>query len=61
MRHAGWTTRLRALVRDQNGATAIEYAIVAAGVGAVVAATVYALGNQISANFYDQLLKVLGG
>ena len=61
MTHAGWTTRLRALVRDQIGATSIEYAVVAAGVGGAVAATVYSLGSQISANFYGNLLKVLGG
>jgi Flp pilus assembly pilin Flp len=43
---------------DQQGATAIEYALIASGVGAAVAATVYNLGStthglfaQISALF----------
>ena len=37
---------LRARVmRDEAGATAIEYALIASGVGAAVAATVYSLGS----------------
>ena len=32
-------------IRDEQGATAIEYAMIAAGVGAAVAATVYSLGT----------------
>jgi pilus assembly protein Flp/PilA len=46
------------LIRDERGATAIEYALIAAGIGAAVAATVYSLGSttkdlyaQISAMF----------
>jgi Flp pilus assembly pilin Flp len=30
---------------DETGATAIEYALIAAGIGAAVAATVFALGT----------------
>jgi pilus assembly protein Flp/PilA len=33
------------LPADQKGATAIEYALIASGVGAAVAATVYNLGT----------------
>jgi len=37
----------RALISgDQNGATAIEYALMAAAIGAAVAAAVYALGTK---------------
>ena len=61
MTDATWTTRLRALVRNRDGATSIEYAVVAAGVGAAVAATVYALGTAISTNFYDNLTGLFGG
>jgi Flp pilus assembly pilin Flp len=39
-------TLLRArLAADEQGATAIEYALIASGVGAAVAATVYNLGS----------------
>jgi Flp pilus assembly pilin Flp len=39
----------RRAATDQSGATAVEYALIAAGIGAAVAATVYTLGNT-SAN-----------
>ena len=45
-------------IRDERGATAIDYALIAAGIGAAVATTVYSLGSttkglyaQISALF----------
>ena len=42
-------TALRFL-SDERGATAIEYALIAAGVGVTVAATVYTLGSSVKAN-----------
>jgi Flp pilus assembly pilin Flp len=41
----------RRLADNEDGATAIEYAIVASGVGAAVAATVYNLGSTTKAFF----------
>ena len=32
---------------DESGATAIEYAMIASGIGAFVAATVYTLGEKV--------------
>jgi Flp pilus assembly pilin Flp len=32
------------MAADQRGATAVEYALIAAGLGAVVAATAYSVG-----------------
>ena len=40
---------------DEQGATAIEYAMVAAGVGLAVATTVWSVGSALKANFYDSL------
>jgi pilus assembly protein Flp/PilA len=40
---------------DESGATAIEYAMVAAGIGGVVAAAVMGLGAQLKTNFYDRV------
>lgn len=37
----------RRFLRDERAATAIEYAIIAAGVGVAVAATVMALGGEL--------------
>ena len=48
------TTTRRQLARfyaDESGATAIEYAMVASGIGAFLAATVYGLGGKVKALF----------
>jgi pilus assembly protein Flp/PilA len=47
----------RRMVEDQEGATAIEYALVASGVGAAVAATVWSLGTTTAA-FYQSLANM---
>ena len=39
----------------RGGATAIEYAMIAAGVGAAIAATVYGLGTSVKANLYQKV------
>jgi len=39
---------------NEDGATAIEYALIAAGIGAAVAATVWSLGSTTH-NFYASL------
>jgi Flp pilus assembly pilin Flp len=49
---------LRRLTCDKGGATAIEYAMVASGVGLAVAATVMSLGSQLKSTFYDRLLAL---
>jgi len=38
---------IRLFADDDNGATAIEYALLASGVGAAVAATVFGLGSTV--------------
>jgi pilus assembly protein Flp/PilA len=40
---------------DQSGATAIEYALIAAGVGATIAATVYNMGSTIKTTLWDKI------
>jgi Flp pilus assembly pilin Flp len=45
----------RFLVADEHGATAIEYALVAAGVGAAIAATVFGFGSALKTTFYDKI------
>ncbi len=42
-------------IADEQGATAIEYAMIAAGIGAFVSATVFGVGSALKANFYDKL------
>jgi pilus assembly protein Flp/PilA len=58
-----WPHSTMALVRrclaDERGATAIEYALVAAGVGAAIAATVFGFGSNLKTVFYDKIAALL--
>ena len=38
-------------VKDDNGATAIEYGLIAAGISIAIIATVNALGTQLNSTF----------
>ncbi len=42
---------------DENGGTAIEYALIAAGIGAAVAATVFSLGTT-TAGLYQSVANL---
>ena len=44
---------------DEQGATAIEYALIAAGVSAVIAATVFSFGTDLKTTFYDRIAALL--
>lgn len=45
-----------AFIRNESGATAIEYAIIASGIAGVVVGTVFALGNPVD-GMYGQVLN----
>jgi pilus assembly protein Flp/PilA len=47
----------KSLPRDEKGATAIEYAMVAAGIGVAIAATITKLGTA-TASFYQSLANL---
>lgn len=38
-------------IRDENGATAIEYGLIAAGIAVVIIAAVQAVGTNVSGTF----------
>ena len=40
---------------DESASTAIEYAMIAAGVGAAIAATVFSLGTQVKQQLYQKI------
>jgi pilus assembly protein Flp/PilA len=44
---------------DESGATAIEYAMIAAGIGATIAATVYNLGSTLKTVWWDKVGNIL--
>jgi pilus assembly protein Flp/PilA len=46
------------LARDQSGATAIEYAMIASGVGAAVAAAIMSLGTATQ-GMYDTVVTAM--
>jgi pilus assembly protein Flp/PilA len=44
---------------DESGATAIEYAMIAVGIAAAIAGTVYNLGSAVNAKLYGNLGSAL--
>ena len=50
---------LRKFLRDENGATAIEYAMIAAGIGATIATTVWGLGSALKESWWDKIANVI--
>jgi len=49
---------LRRFVNDDSGATAIEYGLMAAGIGGAVAATVWGLGKDVKSVLWDKLANL---
>jgi pilus assembly protein Flp/PilA len=47
------------LAADERGATAIEYAMIAAGIGVAIAAAVTSLGSAVS-NLYTSIASIFG-
>ena len=44
---------------DQSGATAIEYAMIAAGIGVTIATTVWGLGSALKEAWWDKIANVI--
>jgi len=47
------------LTSDEHGATAIEYALIACGVAAAIASTVFGFGSELKTTFYDKIAAML--
>ena len=45
-------------LHDTGGATAIEYGLLAAGIGGAVASTIWALGSEIKTTLYDRIAAI---
>jgi pilus assembly protein Flp/PilA len=45
--------------RDERGATAIEYALVASGIAVAIASTVVTLGSAVKTNLYGNVATAL--
>ncbi len=44
-------SKISAFIKDESGATAIEYGLIAAGISVVIIATVNAIGTTLNAKF----------
>jgi pilus assembly protein Flp/PilA len=44
-------SKIRAFLRDQNGATAIEYGLIAAGISIAIVAVVGSVGTSLNNTF----------
>ena len=55
---ANAASRISRFAQDRRGATAIEYAMLAAGIGAAIAATVWSLGTDLT-QFYSNVSNKL--
>lgn len=52
------TSLFRRLLCDTGGATAIEYSLMAAGIGGAVATVVWNIGSEVRVNLYDKLTQL---
>ncbi|MEH2495941.1 pilus assembly protein Flp/PilA [Bradyrhizobium sp. AZCC 1678] len=44
---------IRSFLRDESGATAIEYGLIAAGIAIAIITAVQGVGSKLSSNFND--------
>jgi Flp pilus assembly protein, pilin Flp len=52
-------TRAKCLARDESGATAIEYALIASGISIVIVAAVNSLGTTINNLFFERIATAM--
>lgn len=51
---------MTALKRCEAGATAIEYAIIAAGIAAVIVPVIYLLGSTLNTALFERVASAIG-
>ena len=52
-------TSMARFMRDERGATAIEYALVASGIAVAIASTVVSLGSAVKNNLYGNVAQAM--
>jgi len=53
--------KLRRLIRDEEAPTAVEYAIMVAGIAVVIIAVVFLLGSNVTATFHNVATNIPSG
>jgi pilus assembly protein Flp/PilA len=48
-------------IRSEEGATAIEYGLIAAGIAVAISAVVFTFGSDLAQLFTDMAAKISGG
>ncbi len=51
---------IRAFARNENGATAIEYALIAGGISIVILTAVIAVGDTVRDDLFGKVANALG-
>jgi pilus assembly protein Flp/PilA len=51
-------SKIIGFIRDERGATAIEYGLIAAGIAVAIMVTVFALGDDLDSLFSDVQTQV---
>lgn len=46
-------SRIRTILRREDGASAVEYGLLVAGIAAVIIAAVFVIGNVVNTKFQD--------
>lgn len=59
MRREGSMNKLRQFFNDVSGATAIEYAMIAAGISILIIAGVQSIGTRLSAQYINKVSAAL--
>jgi len=54
------TETIRAFCRNENGATAIEYALIAGGISIVILTAVIAVGDTVRDDLFGKVATALG-
>ena len=50
--------KFREMLIDESATPAIEYGLIAAGVGAAIAATIFSLGSSVKETLYDKIAGI---
>lgn len=54
------TARIESFLRDERGATAIEYALIAMGIAVAISVTLYSLGDVVLEKYYKRIAEETG-
>ncbi|MEJ2071537.1 MAG: Flp family type IVb pilin [Syntrophobacterales bacterium] len=54
-------TKMKTFIADEEGASAVEYGLLVAGIAVVVMASIYLIGTNLNAKYNDVATQLQGG